>query len=95
MTGVAFLSVSPHYATDPHPVVKAAHPEGLIAYYGPTFAKAALAGCYHLSVKRGEHYEARYRAVHERVDKAAFPRGVVAEYEVTDADQLRVKEVTE
>ena len=95
MSEVAFFSVSPHYATDTHPIVKAAHPEGLVAVYGDdTFERVAQAGRYFFTAGRGDNpTDVRYAAVHRAVDRARFPLGVVAEYEMRPDG--RVREVQE
>ena len=93
MSEVAFFSVSPHYATDTHPIVPAVHPDGLIAYYGDgTFEQTAQAARYHLTRGIGDNpTDVRYRAVHDHIDRGEFPLGVVAEYEIDSTG--RVKEV--
>lgn len=91
MTGVAFLSVSERYRDEPHPIVPAAHPDGLIAVYGEgTFEQTAQAGRYFMTRGRGDNpTDVRYRAVHDRVDPVRFPLGVVAEFEVDQAGRCR------
>ena len=93
MTGVAFLSVSERYRDEPHPIVPAAHPDGLIAVYGEgTFERVAQACRYFFTDGRGDNpTDVRYAAVHRAVDRERFPLGVVAEFEIRPNG--RVKEV--